>query len=224
MQKKDAACFWSSGKDSCLSLYKALQSGYRIRYLVNFISCEYKRVSFHGAKDELVKLQSEAITIPLIQMQTRRDNYELIFRKALRKLKKRGIKQVVRGDIHLQDLKDWVANICNSEGIGVISPIWKRPSESLLREFINYGFKAVVTTTQANKLNQDWVGKSVNKRFVADLKQVDNIDLCGENGEYHTFVYDGPIFNRRIKIIQTDKLLRSGYWFLDIQKYRLESK
>ena len=218
------ACSWSSGKDSCLALYKALLQGYKIKYLFNFISAEYKRVSFHGAKAELVNLQSPALGIPLFQRETTRDNYEQIFKKTLQELKQQNINQIVRGDIHLIDLQDWVTNICTSEGLNVISPLWQKPTEVLLSEFINTGFKAVVTSLQANKLNQKWTGQIIDERFTDHLKSIGDVDLCGENGEYHTFVFDGPIFNQRIAIQKTDKVFREGYWFLDIQDYKLEPK
>jgi len=219
-----AACSWSSGKDSCLALYRAIRSGFQIKYLVNFISHEYQRVAFHGAPAELVDFQSQALGIPLLQRETTKDNYEAVFRKTLVELKKRNIHQLVRGDIFLLDLRDWVENICASEGIGVISPIWGNPGEDLLREFVSLGFKAVLTSAQAEKLNENWVGRAIDEKFIEDLKSVPNVDLCGENGEFHTFVYDGPIFNRRINITKTDKVLINGFWFLDIQEYKFNDK
>ncbi|MCM8758079.1 MAG: ATP pyrophosphatase, partial [Candidatus Omnitrophica bacterium] len=107
MKNRIAACSWSSGKDSCLSLYRAIQKGYKIVYLFNFISYEYGRVSFHGTKSNLVKLQAEALDISLIQKETTKDNYDEVFRKTLKELKEMNINQIVRGDIHLQDLQDW---------------------------------------------------------------------------------------------------------------------
>jgi diphthine-ammonia ligase len=224
LENLTAACSWSSGKDSCLALYRAMQSGVEIKYLMNFISREYQRVSFHGAPAKLVHFQSQALGIPLIQRETTKDNYEEIFRKTLAELKERNIHQLVRGDIFLLDLRDWVENICASEGMSVISPIWGIQGEILLREFVNLGFKAVLTSTQAEKLNKDWVGRIIDDKFIEDLKAVPNVDLCGENGEFHSFVYDGPIFRKRIDITKTDKVLINGYWFLDIQKYKLAGK
>jgi len=224
MQEKSTACSWSSGKDSCLALYKALQAGYQIKYLFNFISHEYNRVSFHGTKDKLVHLQSEAIGIPLIQRETTRDNYEEVFRKTLRELKDKNINQIVRGDIHLQDLQDWVENICKSEGMDVISPLWEKSVEGLLKEFVGCGFKAIVTSAQDNKLDQNWIGRIIDEDFISELKVINNVDLCGENGEYHSFVFDGPIFSKRIDITKRDKVLINGYWFLDIHEYKLKDK
>lgn len=224
MQEKVAACSWSSGKDSCLALYRAMRSGFKVSCLMNFISQEYQRVAFHGAPARLVDFQSEALGIPLLQRETTKDNYEAVFRKTLSELKKMGIHQLVRGDIFLIDLRDWVEDICSGEGIGVISPIWGNPSEDLLREFVGLGFKSVLTSVQAEKLNQSWVGRTIDEKFIEDLKSVPNVDLCGENGEFHSFVYDGPIFSKRIDITKTDKVLINGYWFLDIQEYKLKDK
>jgi diphthine-ammonia ligase len=224
VEKEIAACSWSSGKDSCLALYRALESGVEVKYLMNFISREYQRVAFHGAPAELVHFQSQALGIPLLQRETTKDNYEEVFRKTLCELKKMGIYRLVRGDIFLIDLRDWVEDICASEGVGVISPIWGGSSEGLLREFVSLGFKSVLTSAQGEKLNKDWVGRTIDERFIEDLKKVPNVDLCGENGEFHSFVYDGPIFNRRIDITKTDKVLINGYWFLDIQEYKLIEK
>ncbi|MBN1912971.1 MAG: ATP pyrophosphatase, partial [Candidatus Omnitrophica bacterium] len=145
IKDRTAACFWSSGKDSCLALYKAKEQGYEIKYLVNFISQQYGRVSFHGARAELVHLQAEALGIPLLQRETTGDDYEEVFRKSLKEVKEKQVNQVVRGDIHLQELKDWVEDVCQSEGFGVVSPIWHKPAKELLNEFIGLGFKAIVT-------------------------------------------------------------------------------
>ncbi|MEW6170301.1 MAG: diphthine--ammonia ligase [Candidatus Omnitrophota bacterium] len=224
MQEKVAACSWSSGKDSCLSLYKAQQAGYEIKYIFNFISQEYKRVSFHGAKSELVKLQAEALGIPLMQRQTTQTNYEEIFTKTLQELKDKGINKIVRGDIHLIDLKDWVANICSKNGMDVVSPIWDKPTKEILNDFIEAGFKAIITSTQADKLGQDWLGRYVDKKFIDDLLKLPSVDLCGENGEYHTFVFDGPIFRQRIELSNVEKIKRDNYWFLELKKFKLAPK
>ncbi|MFH1888878.1 MAG: diphthine--ammonia ligase [Candidatus Omnitrophota bacterium] len=218
------ACSWSSGKDSCLALDRAIRSGFKVEYLVNFISKEYQRVAFHGAPAELAYLQSEALGIPLFQRETTKDNYEAVFRRTMAELKTLDIHQLVRGDIFLIDLRDWVEDVCASEGIKVISPIWGYPPEDLIREFVRLGFKSVLTSVQADKLNESWIGRTIDDKLIEDLKSVPGVDLCGENGEFHSLVYDGPIFKKMIKIMQTEKVLRDNYWFLDIQKYALETK
>jgi diphthine-ammonia ligase len=225
MLEQTAACSWSSGKDSCLALYKALQQDYQVKYLFNFISKEYGRVSFHGTKDNLVHLQSEAIGIPLIQKETTRDNYEEVFLQTLRDIKqKEGVSQIVRGDIYLQDLSDWVKNQCDKAGLELISPIWHEPTEVLLGEFISSGFKAVLTCAQADKLGKEWVGRLIDRDFLDEIKKVPGVDICGEKGEYHSFVFDGPIFGKKINITKTEKVFINGFWFLDIQEYSLKPK
>ncbi|MCM8758040.1 MAG: diphthine--ammonia ligase [Candidatus Omnitrophica bacterium] len=224
MADRVAACSWSSGKDSCLALYRVMQNGYRIAYIFNFISHEYGRVSFHGTKSDLVQLQSEALGIPLIQKETTKDTYEDVFRKTLQELKRMNINQIIRGDIYLQDLQKWVENICNSEGFKVISPLWGESTPRLLNNFVNLGFKAIVTSIQADKLDESWLGRTIDKNFIKDLQTIKDVDICGEKGEYHTFVYDGPIFNKRINIKKTKKLLINNFWFLDIQEYSFEKK
>ncbi|HTZ11439.1 MAG TPA: diphthine--ammonia ligase [Candidatus Margulisiibacteriota bacterium] len=224
MPQERSACSWSSGKDSCLALYKAMEEGCKVDYLFNFISFEYGRVSFHGTDKKLVELQSEALGIPLMQRVTTKDNYEEIFTKTLLELKEKGITHIIRGDIHLIDLSDWVENICAKAGMKVVSPLWNKPTESLLKELIDLGFKAVITSAQIAKIGEGWAGRLIDKKLMEELKLIKGIDICGEYGEYHSFVYDGPNFNKRINILKTDKVKINDFWFLDIQEYRLEDK
>jgi uncharacterized protein (TIGR00290 family) len=218
------ACSWSSGKDSCLALYKALSQGLDVSCLFNFISQEYKRVSFHGAKSQLVKVQSDSIGIPLVQNETNENNYEEVFRKTLRDLKAAGITGIVRGDIHLLDLRDWVEDICRDEGLEVISPLWGKPAVSPLKEFVSCGFSSIVTSVQAGKLGKEWLGRQIDEGFISEIQETEGVDPCGENGEYHSFAFDGPIFRRRIEIIKTREVLIKGFWFLDILEYKTIQK
>lgn len=218
------ACSWSSGKDSCLACYKAIQQGFKVSYLMNFISQEYKRVSFHGVWHELVKMQAHSVGIKLLQREVpppRYEKYEQTFRETLIHLKSDGIKTLVCGDIFLLDCRNWVEEKAKEVGFDVIEPLWNIDSKEILKEFISLGFKAIVTATQAKLLDESWVGREINLKFIEDLEKKGGIDLCGENGEYHTFVFDGPIFKKPIEILKTEKILRDGYWFLDIKEYRL---
>lgn len=226
MSDLTAACSWSSGKDSCFACYKAMRSGYKIAYLINFISQEFKRVNFHGIWLELVQMQAEAMGTPLLQKEVAQadGSYEKAFRETLRFLKSNGITILIAGDIFLLDSQNWVEKICKEEELEVIEPLWGIPTKKVLTEFVNAGFKAVVTATQADLLNQDWVGRIVDAKFIEDLEGIKGVDLCGENGEYHTFVFDSPIFKKKIEISKTNKILRNNHWFLDIQEYKLEAK
>jgi len=212
---------WSGGKDSCLAYYRAIKQGYQVKYLLNFISKETKRGCFHGIEADLLKLQAESIGIPLIQKEVTADmkEYEKEFKAAVSGIK--GINAMVFGDIYLDEHKNWVDRVCADLKIKPVEPLWNYSPAAILEEFINLGFKAIVVSCQADKFGKDFVGKEVDKDLLAELKSR-NICPCGENGEFHTFVIDGPLFKRRIEILESEPVFKEGfwkYWFLDIKKY-----
>lgn len=211
---------WSGGKDSCLAYYKAMLSGYDIRCLVNFVSKEYGRVSFHGTETRLIQLQAESIGTRLCQKETTRDCYEQQFKAAVRSLIPKGIKGMVFGDIYVQEHKDWTERVCAEVGIGAVEPLWGRDTEDILCEFIDAGFQAVIIGAQSRLIDAEWLGRRVDRDFIEYLKSR-NICPCGENGEYHTLVTGGPIFSRGIKIIEIRTISRGDYWFLDTCRYGL---
>lgn len=212
---------WSGGKDSCLACYKAMREGYQVKYLLNFISKEYQRCCFHGIEAELIKLQAKLIGIPLIQKEVTADmqKYEMEFKEAVSGIK--DIEAMVFGDIYLDEHKNWVDRVCADLRIIPVEPLWNESTANLIEEFIDLGFKAVVVSCQADKFSKDFVGREVDKSFIKELK-TRRICPCGENGEFHTLVVDGPIFKRKIEILKSEPVLKEGfwkYWFLDIKKY-----
>jgi uncharacterized protein (TIGR00290 family) len=214
---------WSGGKDSCLACYKVFKQGFKINYFLNFISRESKRCCFHGLESRLIKLQAELIGIPLIQKEVTADmqEYEKEFKEAVSKIK--GVQAMVFGDIYLDEHKDWVDRVCGDLGITPVEPLWNDSPSNLVGEFIDSGFKAIVVSAQADKFGKDFVGRKVNKKLIKELKSR-NICPCGENGEFHTFVIDGPIFKRGIEILKSEPVFKEGfwkYWFLDIKDYRV---
>jgi diphthine-ammonia ligase len=211
---------WSGGKDSCLAAYLAPGQGYKISHLVNFISQEFKRVSFHGTEARMIQLQSQAIGIPLLQKLTTWESYEQEFKEAVRSLLPKGIKGMVFGDIYLDEHKEWVERVCGELGIEAIEPLWKKSTEEIFTDFVDAGFEAVIVSAQAGLIDQSWVGQRLDRKFLAYLK-TRNVDLCGENGEYHTLVVNGPLFKRRIEIIESKTINRDNRWLLDTVKYRL---
>ena len=214
---------WSGGKDSCFACYKAIHDGYNVSHLLNFISKEFKRVSFHGTESKLIQLQSQAIGTPLLQKETTRDGYEQEFKEAVQCLIPNGVKGMVFGDIYLQEHKDWVERVCGEMGIEAIEPLWGENPEKVLSDFIDAGFEAIVVSAQCKFIDKEWIGRKVDRSFMEFLKSK-NIDTCGENGEYHTLVIDGPIFNMRIEIVESRTITRDSYWFLDTCKYHLVRK
>jgi len=216
----DYLASWSGGKDSCFAGYKALAQGYKISHLVNFISQQYQRVSFHGTEKRLIQLQSQAIGIPVLQKETTPDGYEAEFKEAVLALLPEGIKGMVFGDIYLDEHREWVERVCAELGIEAVEPLWGESTESVLSGFIEAGFEAIVVGAKAELIDQEWVGRGVDIDFMNYLKSKD-IDLCGENGEYHTLVVNGPLFKRKIEITKSRTIKRDGYWFLDTVSYKL---
>ncbi|MBC8276398.1 MAG: diphthine--ammonia ligase [Chloroflexi bacterium] len=211
---------WSGGKDSCFACYLALCEGYKISHLVNFISKEFNRVSFHGTEDRLIQLQSQSIGIPLLQRETTWNGYEHEFKEAVQSLLPDGIKGMVFGDIYLQEHRDWVERVCGDLGIEAVEPLWNKNPEKIFIDFIDAGFEAIIVSAKSELIDEDWIGRRVDRNFLEYLKSR-NIDICGENGEYHTLVVNGPFFKRRIEIMESRTINKDNHWFLDTCKYRL---
>jgi uncharacterized protein (TIGR00290 family) len=190
---------------------------------VNFISQELHRVRFHGTEAKLIQLQSQALGIPLLQKETTWDGYEQEFKEAVRSLVPSGVKGMVFGDIYLQEHKDWVERVCGEIGIEAMEPLWGRNTEEVVSDFIDSGFEAVIVSAKSELIGREWIGHGVDKDFVNYLSNM-GIDHCGESGEYHTLVVNGPIFESRIEITQSSTIQRDNHWLLDIGRYRLVPK
>lgn len=223
MNKTALISSWSGGKDSCLACYKAMQHGYEVKYLLNFVSKEYKRCCFHGIPRDLLKFQAELVGIPLVQKEVTADmqEYEKEFKQAVLELKTQGIEKMVFGDIYLDEHKDWVERVCKDVGVEPLEPLWDNKPQDIIKEFVESGFKSIVVSAQADKFDSDFIGRLIDNDFGKELVSR-NICPCGENGEFHTFVVDGPLFKRGIKIQESEVILKEGfwkYWFMDIKKY-----
>ena len=220
---------WSGGKESCFACYKAMLDGFEVSHLLNFVSKE-KRCMSHGLDPKLMVAQSQAIGIPIIQRKITWDTYEEGFKNTMMKLKQMGIEGAVFGDIDIQEHKDWVNRVCNEVDIIPIEPLWGLDPEHILTDFIDEGFEAVVINVKADLFGEKWLGRKVDRSFLEDLRKLHskrNIHICGELGEYHTLVTDGPFFKRRVKILDNRKVLKEGcwkYWLLDISRYEIEEK
>lgn len=207
---------WSGGKDTSLATYRIMQlQDYKIRYLLNMVSEDGTISRSHGINSKLMRLQAEAIGVPIVQQKTNK-NYEEEFKKAFLNFKEVSVDAGVFGDIDLQVHRDWVQRVCKDLNVQPILPLWEEKRQDLMDEFIQVGFKAVVVSTNTNFLGEEWLGREINQQFVEDLKSLGNIDLCGEGGEYHSFVYDGPIFKKPVDWTTGRKDLRGNRWFLNI--------
>ena len=218
---------WSGGKDSCFACYQAARSGLQVRYLLNMLAEDGKRSWIHGLSTELLEMQSQAIGIPLVQRRSSMATYETDFKNTILSLKKEGIRGGVFGDIDLDEHREWVDRICQQVDITPHLPLWGLSQEKILRDFIGLGFEAIIVVAKADLFGEEWLGRKVDLDFLShlsELKKTSNIQPCGEAGEYHTLVIDGPLFKQRMEILDSNKVLREGHWFLEILKSRLRTK
>jgi diphthine-ammonia ligase len=218
---------WSGGKDCCLACYRAIKSGYQVQALVNMVTEDGEKSWSHQIPAKWLKMQAEAMGIPIIQQPTSSENYKTSFKKVLALLKTEGVTTGIFGDIDFNEHRTWVEQVCQESGLQARLPLWGDKQEALIREFVDSGFAATVVLTKADILGEEWAGRAVDSRFIQDLLELGKticLTPCGEAGEYHTLVTDGPFFKRRVEIVRAKKLLEQGYWSLEISQLKLRPK
>ncbi len=217
-----AAVSWSGGKESCSACYRVILAGLEVTHLLNFLVKD--RPPYHGSP-AILRAQSKAVGIPMIQREVTWDTYAGGFKSAITLLKRVGVEGVVFGDIYLQEHKTWLERLCRELGVKTYFPLWLEEPEELLRSFIRQGFEAIASSVDSSRLGREWLGRKVDENFVEGLKRTKpSIDLCGEMGEYHTLVTDGPIFKERIEIGEREEMLRDGYWLVNVLRCETVTK
>lgn len=201
---------WSGGKDSCLALYYAMQSGLKPHSLINMLTDNPGQT----LKEKVVSLQASALNLPVKICKTTWNDYELNFISTLKKIKDPKVNACVFGDIDLEAHREWTNKVCQTVGLSALSPLWQKDRHELLSDFINLGFKAIISTLDSTKLDTSFLGKEITRNLIHELEQT-GIDPCGENGEYHTVVLDGPIFNRPLSVQQSGLLKNGKYSYLN---------
>jgi uncharacterized protein (TIGR00290 family) len=232
---------WSGGKDSSLALYHALNDpDYSVERLLTNVNNQYRRISMHGVRVELLEQQATAIGIPLQKLvlpdQPSMAEYEEQMMQTMRQLQEERFTHSLFGDIFLEDLKTYREIQLAKVQMRAVFPLWKRDTMELIHEFIDLGFKTIVVCVKAEMLDESFAGRIIDKDFLKDLPV--NVDPCGENGEFHTFVFDGPIFKRPVFFKIGEKVFREykapanekdkcltnqpseplsmGFWFCDL--------
>ena len=211
---------WSSGKDSAMALYELQKNkNYEIVALLTTITEDYDRISMHGVRKIFLERQVESLGLPLekiyISKKSSYEEYETKMKDKLIRYKSLEVSSVAFGDIFLEDLKKYREENLSKINMKGIFPIWKRDSSKLAHAFIDSGFRAVITCIDSNVLDKTFVGRSFDKQFLSELPS--HVDPCGENGEFHSFVYDGPIFSKRILFEKGEIVLRDNrYYFCDL--------
>jgi uncharacterized protein (TIGR00290 family) len=187
---------WSGGKDSAWCLYKAREEDVAPAALVTSVNGEQGRVSMHGVRRELLERQAEAVGLPLYTVELPEepsmDDYEQEISRSNQSLKQHGFTHALSGDLFLQDLKEYRQRLYAKDGIGCVFPLWKTDTRELLHQFIASGFKAIIVCVNPALLDPGFCGRLLDHQFLQDLPS--SVDPCGENGEYHSFVFDGPLF------------------------------
>ncbi|MCP4613167.1 MAG: diphthine--ammonia ligase [Planctomycetes bacterium] len=218
--KEKVILSWSGGKDSAMALHALLESGlYEIVSLLTTVSEQYERISHHGVRVELLEQQAAALGIPLHKLYLHQENcsledYEVVMKKAMLEYKDKDVLTVAFGDVFLQDLRDYRERNLAKVGMEAIFPIWGRDTTKIVRTFIALGFKAYLTCVDNEKLGREFAGRPIDADLIRDLP--DGVDPCGENGEFHSFVYDGPIFQRPVDVSVGEVVLRDVRYFADL--------
>ena len=216
------AVSWSGGKDCCLAYWKAVSEGFDVQYLLNTYREDSGRVAFHGVRAELIQRQADAIGKALVQKTVGNGNYEEVFLGALVKLKSKGVEGVIFGDIDVRQNREWCETVAGKAGLGSMFPLWNMDQKEILEEFIGAGFKAIVVALDSKFLTKDDLGRRIDQAWMRRIENLRReatdvpITFCGENGEYHSFVFGGPSFKSDIKVKTGDSVMRNGYWLIDV--------
>lgn len=211
---------WSTGKDSSFALYQLMKSpDIEVKCLLTTVTEDYNRVSMHAVREELLERQAESLGLSLykikIPKQCTNEIYESRMREAINEALKQGITHMAFGDLFLEDVRNYRMEKLKGTGIEPLFPLWHSDTKELANEMVRSGLKAVVTCINPKVMPESFAGREFNASFLADLPK--DVDPCGENGEFHTFVYDGPMFQKPISIKVGEIIQRDGFIFTDVE-------
>jgi uncharacterized protein (TIGR00290 family) len=210
---------WSGGKDSALALYEMSKSkDFKITSLLTTLTKEFDRISMHGIRKDLLTAQAERLHLPLdevwIGKGAQNTEYESQMSRVLSGRSAQGVRHVIFGDLFLEDIRRYREDNLSRMNMSGVFPLWKKDTKKLASSFIESGFRAVVCAVDPRALDPSFCGRDFDDSFLSDLPA--QADPCGENGEFHTFVHAGPIFDRPISVRKGDIILRDGFYFADI--------
>jgi len=213
---------WSGGKESALALYRAKAAGHLPVCLLNCVDSQGERGMSHGIPAAVIAAQASALGLPIRQPRVTWDTYEETFKATLREMKaEHDIEGGVFGDIDIEQHRQWVERVCQEVGIAPVLPLWGDERQVLIGQLIGLGFQAVIVNARAELLAPEWIGRELTEASVAELRRC-SVDLCGENGEYHTVVLAGPLFRQRLTLKETAVIRREDRFFLEVGKFSLE--
>jgi uncharacterized protein (TIGR00290 family) len=210
---------WSSGKDSAFALFELKKdSKFTVVGLLTTVNETHERVAMHAVREELLIRQAELLGLPIFQVKIphgcSNKLYEERMKKAVANAISESVTHLAFGDLFLEDVKKFRVKMLESTAISPVFPLWNRPTRSLAEEMIKAGQKAIITCVDPRKVPATFVGREFNRSFLEDLPE--NVDPCGENGEFHSFVYDSPLFKMPIPVQVGEIVERDGFVFADV--------
>ena len=215
MKNQPFVASWSGGKDSAMAYYRAIQSGMTPKRLLTMFQEDEEVSKSHALPLKVVQAQAARLDVPLMIRGAGWDDYEAKFIDAMDECRADGITHGVFGDIDLEGHLEWVQKTCAKSGIVPIHPLWQEPRRSILEELLAVGFEAVIVVVNTNMMPAEYVGRIFTRQLMDELESL-GIDSCGENGEFHTIVIDGPIFSSRVPVTFGEVRENEGYVFLTV--------
>jgi len=210
------ALSFSGGKDSVLALDRAVRQGLDVAYLFNVFEGVSGRVRFHGVPAACIGRQAETLGISMLQDATHPDGYETVLLRLLDRLRQEGIGGIIFGNIHLADIRAWYEERTTRLGFQHVEPLWGEPGVSLLHEVIDRGYRAQVVSIDLSRTPEAWLGRTLDRALLAEILARPEIDPCGERGEYHTFVQNGPLFRHPIDLEMGGRFEMEGHGLIEI--------
>lgn len=216
MQKTPSFCSWSGGKDSALALYHARSAGHDIKYLFTMLTESGDRSRSHGLRRNVIKRQADALGLELRTRNASWNNYEQEYISGLAELRNCGVQSGIFGDIDIEDHRQWCEKVCRHEQMAAIHPLWQQARRSLVEDCLKLGFQAKIVAVRDTVLPKQFLGRVLSSEIIAEFEAL-GVDACGENGEFHTVVFDGPIFSHPVLLKEGVSVLRDGCSFLDLE-------
>jgi diphthine-ammonia ligase len=210
------ALFTSGGKDSTLALDRAVRRGLDVSLLANIYEGSSNRVRFHGTPAALLEAQARALGLPLLQDHTHPDDFATTFQRFLGALRDRGIRGVLFGNIHLADVRAWYEERTRAFGFEHVEPLWGDPPGTLVREFVERGYRSLICSVDLKLGKRDWLGREFDETLIREI-EAHGADACGEKGEYHSFAFAGPLFRAPLAARPGRKVEMEGHALVEVE-------
>ncbi len=212
-----SAVVWSGGKDSTLALHRALRQGHRVTHLLTVYDRVTGRVPYHGVSRELIAAQAAALGLEPVLEASEEGAFEEALARGFDRLGDAGVEALVFGNIHLADVRAWYEERVRAAGFEHVEPLWGGDPARLVREFVSLGYRGVVVSVMLGRADPEWLGREFGGELLAEIAAREEIDPCGEHGEFHSFTRDGPIFTKAVSLRPRGEREQNGYRYLDLE-------